>query len=212
MVARPNKAGQRLPENWPEIRASILARSEVHGTPCCEMVAGGLRCEAPDRNDIVRVGVGYRWVRALAKGPGTTPVVLTIAHLDQDRSNNDPYNLAALCQRCHLGFDATWRSTPEPTVQTVLEAWSAKCCVSPQPGAYSGLPWPSKLDAAPSHFGLAALCVSIGWPVACAQPSRLATDVRLCRALIVEARRRRTAITTLRFLYELESIAAYRNS
>lgn len=36
-------------------------------------------------------------------------VVLTIAHLDQQPENNDPENLRALCQRCHLGFDAKWR-------------------------------------------------------------------------------------------------------
>jgi 5-methylcytosine-specific restriction endonuclease McrA len=32
-------------------------------------------------------------------------VVLTIAHLDHDISNNDYENLAALCQKCHLGID-----------------------------------------------------------------------------------------------------------
>lgn len=34
-----------------------------------------------------------------------TFVVLATAHLDQDPSNNDPRNLAALCQRCHLQHD-----------------------------------------------------------------------------------------------------------
>ena len=34
-----------------------------------------------------------------------TKIVLTIAHLDQDPLNNDPDNLAALCQRCHLKWD-----------------------------------------------------------------------------------------------------------
>jgi hypothetical protein len=33
-------------------------------------------------------------------------VVLTIAHLDHDIGNNDDGNLAALCQRCHLRYDA----------------------------------------------------------------------------------------------------------
>lgn len=32
-------------------------------------------------------------------------VVLTIAHLDHDKTNNDYDNLAALCQKCHLGID-----------------------------------------------------------------------------------------------------------
>lgn len=32
-------------------------------------------------------------------------IVLTVAHLDHNTSNNDPANLAALCQRCHLRYD-----------------------------------------------------------------------------------------------------------
>lgn len=33
-------------------------------------------------------------------------VVLTVAHLDHDTRNNRFSNLAALCQRCHLTYDA----------------------------------------------------------------------------------------------------------
>lgn len=32
-------------------------------------------------------------------------VVLTVAHIDRDRSNNRFGNLAALCQKCHLNHD-----------------------------------------------------------------------------------------------------------
>lgn len=32
-------------------------------------------------------------------------VVLTVAHIDHDKTNNRFDNLAALCQRCHLGHD-----------------------------------------------------------------------------------------------------------
>jgi len=32
-------------------------------------------------------------------------VILTVAHLDRDRTNNRFKNLAALCQRCHLNHD-----------------------------------------------------------------------------------------------------------
>ena len=35
----------------------------------------------------------------------STRVILASAHLDHDPSNNDPSNLAALCQRCHLAHD-----------------------------------------------------------------------------------------------------------
>lgn len=33
-------------------------------------------------------------------------VILTVAHIDQDKRNNNLFNLAALCQRCHLRHDA----------------------------------------------------------------------------------------------------------
>lgn len=32
-------------------------------------------------------------------------VILTVAHLDRDTTNNDDSNLKALCQRCHLNYD-----------------------------------------------------------------------------------------------------------
>ena len=33
-------------------------------------------------------------------------VVLTVAHLNHDTRDNEPSNLRALCQRCHLRWDA----------------------------------------------------------------------------------------------------------
>lgn len=35
---------------------------------------------------------------------GETPNVLTVHHLDGDKSNVHEWNLAALCQRCHLAI------------------------------------------------------------------------------------------------------------
>jgi hypothetical protein len=34
---------------------------------------------------------------------------VTVAHLDQDPSNNDPDNLKALCSVCHLEHDRPFR-------------------------------------------------------------------------------------------------------
>lgn len=79
----------RYPDDWfTHIRPAILARA-------------GQRCEW--------CGVAnhsYRWNVAHTK---MILVVLTIAHLDQDISNNDFSNLAALCQRCHTRHDAPHR-------------------------------------------------------------------------------------------------------
>ena len=36
-------------------------------------------------------------------------VVLTVAHLDHNPTNSNDANLAALCQKCHLSYDAAHR-------------------------------------------------------------------------------------------------------
>ena len=84
MPIRPeNKA--RYPGNWPEIRASILARS-------------GNRCELCG-------------VENYSANPRTgSHVVLTIMHLDHVPENCDPANLKAACQQCHNAYDAPMRA------------------------------------------------------------------------------------------------------
>ena len=72
------------PENWKEIRKEILARAGNQ----CEL------CGAENGKPHWKTG---------------SKVVLTIAHLDQDKENNKKYNLRALCQRCHNIIDLPYR-------------------------------------------------------------------------------------------------------
>lgn len=78
----------RYPPNWKrQIRPAILERA-------------GHRCEGSPRFPDCRA-VNYR------PHPVTgSRVILTIAHLDHITGNNDPDNLRAWCQRCHLRHDA----------------------------------------------------------------------------------------------------------
>ena len=79
-----NKA--RYPKNWKsDIRPAILKRANG----CCEFC--GRRNHSFYFNEKTR-----KMVR----------VVLTIAHLDHTPENCDPSNLRALCQSCHLRYDA----------------------------------------------------------------------------------------------------------
>ena len=74
----------KYPANWKtEIRPAILER-EGHK---CKF------CGVENRSYVDRHGKKTR-------------VILTIAHLDHDITNNDYGNLAALCQRCHLRYDS----------------------------------------------------------------------------------------------------------
>jgi hypothetical protein len=45
------------------------------------------------------------WLIELAFYKHPIRIVLTVAHLDHDITNNVQSNLAALCQRCHLRYD-----------------------------------------------------------------------------------------------------------
>ncbi len=83
------------PANWlSEIRPAILRRAgSEYGT------GTGARCEICDVLNYTRRQRG-----GILRHQ-TTGIVLTIAHLDQDIYNNDPKNLMALCQRCHLNHD-----------------------------------------------------------------------------------------------------------
>lgn len=99
----------RYHPDWKSIRRQILDQANH----CCEFCgvpngvwvnrdAGG-RWTIDTTIEPDAVVVGWGWGKA-PRLP--TKIVLTIAHLDHDTSNNDPCNLRALCQQCHLRWDA----------------------------------------------------------------------------------------------------------
>ena len=92
------------PDDWQEIRARILKRAGNHCEEC--YLGNGVE--------------GYRDVRGefhLLEGPALEvaradpdfrvfKIVLTIAHLNHEKMDSRPENLRALCQQCHLQYDA----------------------------------------------------------------------------------------------------------
>lgn len=52
--------------------------------------------------------------------PKIIKIILTVAHIDHDPSNNADENLAALCQRCHLNHDR------EHHMENARETWAKK--------------------------------------------------------------------------------------
>jgi len=122
MPIRPENRA-RYPKNWPEISRMIRLRAGN----CCGVC--GLRNYRLGGRDSKG-----RWFDAMPNGtkglgldwpkPGelgwcyrgderlfltVIRIVLTVAHLDHTPENCDPENLRALCQRCHLAYDARVR-------------------------------------------------------------------------------------------------------
>jgi hypothetical protein len=82
---------ERYPEDWKQISLRIRNRANW----ACE--CGG-ECGAHDGMCLALPGVPH---------PDTgAKVILTVAHLDHDPQNCDEKNLKAMCQRCHLCYDA----------------------------------------------------------------------------------------------------------
>lgn len=71
---------KKYPWNWKQIRIAVLSRAQQR----CEL------CNAQNYKP--------HWKTK-------SRVVLTLHHIDYDITNNKPYNLLALCQRCHLKLD-----------------------------------------------------------------------------------------------------------
>ncbi len=95
------------PPNWPEIRDLVRQRS--HGR--CEKCgirdgAIGYRDERGDFNECEGLAVEV----AIVDGYKIIKIVLTVAHLDHDPTNNDLNNLRHWCQQCHNRYDAPVRA------------------------------------------------------------------------------------------------------
>ena len=92
---------------WAGIRARLLARATVPA----EILHGALvpRCECDGCCGSPSCYPGARCPELHGHQAATFngPVILTIAHLDHDPTNNDEAtNLRAYCQKCHLNMDA----------------------------------------------------------------------------------------------------------
>lgn len=76
------------PPDWPQIRERILQRANN----CCEGSPKFPDCRAENHQPHPVTG---------------SKVILTIGHLNHDKSNWDVKDeeLKAWCQRCHLGYD-----------------------------------------------------------------------------------------------------------
>ncbi len=82
----------RYPKQWKLIRQAILGRAVNR----CEGSPKYPKCRAVDREPHPVTG---------------SHVILTVAHLDHTPEHNEPENLRAWCQRCHLYYDREYHRT-----------------------------------------------------------------------------------------------------
>lgn len=140
---------ERYAPNWREIRAMIIARAgeRCECTGQCGHKHSDGRCGVPNRARINRgIDFPWRWMReddrfdllesdyvslaeeAYQYSDDAIRVVLTVAHIDHDESNNDPANLLAMCQFCHLSMDR------EDNARRRRENIRVKCAAGELPG------------------------------------------------------------------------------
>lgn len=96
---------KEYPENWKWLSKQIIAdagdRCELCYAPNHTMVS---RCKTgmfpwsplPDKKDIEYMD---------KRSERLTKIILTVHHIDSDKTNSKKQNLIALCQRCHCRLD-----------------------------------------------------------------------------------------------------------
>lgn len=110
---------KRYPADWKMIRAAILERAGDRCEQChvanADMIVRGIDKDAGTFQRFEGDGEVYaaddgrllgHCKASEYRGNKWTRVVLTCAHLDHVPEHVEPSNLKALCQRCHLAYDA----------------------------------------------------------------------------------------------------------
>lgn len=99
----------RYPSNWNDISMAVREKAKW----CCEFC--GKPCRRPGEKVYAFLcRIDDSWIAQMVDGDDEdedAPMkpqrfTLTVAHLDQDPSNNAADNLKALCSPCHLKHDA----------------------------------------------------------------------------------------------------------
>lgn len=129
MPIRPENL-DRYPADWAKISfhirfARALGHCECHGE--CGTNHDG-RCPARHNGTNPRTG---------------SKIVLTTAHLDHTPENCDPANLKAMCQACHLGYDAAeHKATAARTRAAETATWNTPLPALDTPPPRPALPAP----------------------------------------------------------------------
>ena len=101
---------------WKKISLFIRQHRAKNKCEWCGVPNGEIICRTPyswylptiDTRDFIKVhGIKEynKWMKDNGLPEYYVKIILTVAHLDRNRNNNSFFNLAALCQKCHLNHD-----------------------------------------------------------------------------------------------------------
>ena len=142
----------RYPDNWESLALQIKHQAQW----CCQ------QCQRPCRQPSELLADFLERVKRWRQGQTPLPAkfeaaprryLLTVAHLDQQPSNQDPSNLKALCTVCHLQFDSRFRAKQrrlkaEFLGQLRIDApWAEGLQLSLMPGAVAPFSLPYQGEA-----------------------------------------------------------------
>ena len=120
-IKKENK--KLYPKNWKEIRQRILERA---GNKCEFCGVKNYSVGYRNQNGEFIESVGMQQEADELDGEKLFKIILTIAHLDHNPTNNNPSNLRALCQKCHNNYDKEHR---KETRKKTLEEKRGQCCL-----------------------------------------------------------------------------------
>lgn len=96
------------PPNWKDVIRPTILRRDGYKCQSCGIKHRSLVYVGSKGQYIHVDEFGAEW--ANYQGKRVITIYLTVAHLDQDKTNNDASNLLSLCPRCHSRYDRKYNS------------------------------------------------------------------------------------------------------
>jgi hypothetical protein len=98
---------KKYPSDWQQTRNRILERAK-NTCECCSLEKHSTVWSFRNLEKVTVWSKDLPYIRSFSIDPKEVKVVLTIAHLDHDETNHQVTDerLKAMCQLCHLRYDA----------------------------------------------------------------------------------------------------------